>query len=117
MRIHSIVPEIYRQPIQDDVLPLTKPIVGTSGKVYTELLIPKGTVVTISMTGYNLYIFSQNYYHLDRMLILFFSWQEPRFVGPGRLCVPTGALVRNERTGRVVRWGVWEPVRPRAVSL
>ena len=44
-------------PIEDDVLPLTKPIVGTSGRVYTELQIPKGTAVTISTFGYNLYIF------------------------------------------------------------
>ena len=42
---------------QDDVLPLTKPIVGASGRVYTELPIPKGTNITISMTGYNLYLF------------------------------------------------------------
>ena len=41
-------------PIEDDVLPLTKPIVGTSGKVYTELLVPKGTPVTVSAMGYNL---------------------------------------------------------------
>ena len=40
--------------MQDDVLPLTKPVVGTSGKVYTELPIPKETVVTVSVTGYNL---------------------------------------------------------------
>ena len=47
-----------RTPIQDDILPLTKPIVGTSGKVYTELPIPKGTVIAISMFGYNLYVSS-----------------------------------------------------------
>ena len=44
--------------MQDDVLPLTKPIVGTSGKVYTELPIPKGTIVTVSMSGYHLCLFS-----------------------------------------------------------
>ena len=47
-----------RVPMQDDVLPLTKPIVGTSGRVYTELFIPKGTTVAVSLTGYNLYVFS-----------------------------------------------------------
>ena len=57
LRIHPAVLEMARVPIQDDVLPLTKPIVGTSGRVYTELPVPKGTNVTISVTGYNLYIF------------------------------------------------------------
>ena len=46
--------EIARLPIEDDVLPLTNPVVGTSGKVYTELPIPKGTPVTISAFGYNM---------------------------------------------------------------
>ena len=60
MRIHSIAPEISRQSTQDDVLPLTKPIVGTSGKVYTELPIPKGTIIAIPTSGYNLYVFFEN---------------------------------------------------------
>ena len=42
--------------MEDDVLPLTKPIVGISGKVYTELPIPKGTHVALSVHGYNLYV-------------------------------------------------------------
>ena len=49
--------ELIRVAIQNDVLPLTKPIVGTSGRVYTELPIPNGTNITISVTGYNLYLF------------------------------------------------------------
>jgi len=54
LRIHPAAVEIVRMPTQDDILPLTKPIVGTSGRVYTELPIPKGTTVTISTLGYNL---------------------------------------------------------------
>ena len=57
LRIHPIAVDIERTPIQDDILPLTKPIIGTSGRVYTELPVPKGTAVTISTIGYNLYIF------------------------------------------------------------
>ena len=45
-----------RTPIEDDILPLTKPIVGTSGRVYAEIPVPKGTVFTLSAFGYNLYI-------------------------------------------------------------
>jgi len=54
LRLHPIAVEVVRTPIQDDILPLTKPIVGTSGKVYNELPIPKGTVVSLSSFGYNL---------------------------------------------------------------
>ena len=55
LRVHPIAVEVVRAPIEDDVLPLTKPIVGTSGRVYRELLIPKGTAVIIPTSGYNLY--------------------------------------------------------------
>ena len=48
--------EISRAPEVDDVLPLSKPIVGLSGKVYNELPVPAGTIVTISTSGYNLYV-------------------------------------------------------------
>jgi len=53
LRINPISLEIARAPVEDDVLPLTKPIVGNSGRVYTELPIPKGTPVAISTIGYN----------------------------------------------------------------
>jgi len=48
--------EVMREPIEDDLLPLSKPIVGTSGKVYTDLPVPKGTMVTLSAFGYNMYV-------------------------------------------------------------
>lgn len=35
-------------------MPLSKPIVGVSGRVYHELPVPAGTIVTISTVGYNL---------------------------------------------------------------
>ena len=40
---------------EDDALPLSRPIVGLSGKVYNEILVPKETLMTISLMGYNLY--------------------------------------------------------------
>jgi len=57
LRVHPPIVEVARAPVQDDILPLTKPIVGTSGKVYTEIHVPKGTTVTVSFLGYNLYVF------------------------------------------------------------
>ena len=65
LRIHPIAVEITRAPMEDDVLPLTKPIVGTSGKVYNELPVPKGTRVDISTAGYHLYIFPTRHYTLS----------------------------------------------------
>ena len=58
MRIHPIIVEVMREPIDDDLLPLSKPIVGISGKVYNELPVPKGTMVALSAFGYNLCVIS-----------------------------------------------------------
>jgi len=54
LRVHPAGIEIERVATKDDVLPLTKPIVGVSGKVYKELPVPAGTLIRISMVGYNL---------------------------------------------------------------
>jgi hypothetical protein len=48
--------ELTRTPKKDDVLPLSKPIVGVSGKVHKQLLVPAGTIVTVSLLAYNLYV-------------------------------------------------------------
>lgn len=57
MRIYPVVIEVIRAPGTDDVLPLSKPIVGVSGKVHKELLVPAWTIVSISMVGYNLCVY------------------------------------------------------------
>ena len=54
LRVHPVVPEVTREAKSDDVLPLSKPVLGISGKVYNELFIPAGTTAWISMVGYNL---------------------------------------------------------------
>lgn len=54
LRFHSPVVDIARVIWDDDVVPLSKPIVGVSGKVYRELAIPRGTIINISPLGYNL---------------------------------------------------------------
>jgi len=58
LRHHPAVLDIQREPTKDDVLPLSKPIVGVSGKVYRELPVPAGTFMYISTAGYNLYVHS-----------------------------------------------------------
>jgi len=55
LRVHPIIIEVMREPIEDDLLPLSKPIVGTSGRVYAQLPVPKGTMVTLSAFGYNMH--------------------------------------------------------------
>jgi hypothetical protein len=54
LRIHSAIVEVSRVVWNDDVIPLSKPVVGKSGKVYNELPIPGGTSVVVSTYGHNL---------------------------------------------------------------
>ena len=56
MRVHPIAVEVLRVAKGDDVLPLSKPITGSSGKVYNELHIPAGTATYVSTVGYNMYV-------------------------------------------------------------
>jgi len=53
LRFHPVVPNIHRQATKDDVLPLSKPIISTTGELLHELPIPKGTKIMASIAGYN----------------------------------------------------------------
>ena len=55
LRVHPAIIEIVRFASEDDIIPLSKPVVGISGKVYNQLAIPKGTVVAVSTFGPNLW--------------------------------------------------------------
>jgi len=74
--------EVVRAPIRDDVLPLTKPIVGASGRVYTELPIPKGTLITLSAFGYNLCIVSPGHYYPGKVLTSLLHDRNQELWGP-----------------------------------
>jgi len=54
LRCHAPVIEIERVAREDQVLPLTRPMVGRSGKLHQSLPIPKGTIVNVSCWGYNM---------------------------------------------------------------
>ncbi|KAF9647031.1 cytochrome P450 [Thelephora ganbajun] len=54
LRIHPPVVEIPRVAWNDDIIPLSKPVLGVSGKVYAELAIPRRTMVVVSPLGHNL---------------------------------------------------------------
>jgi hypothetical protein len=56
LRFHPIVYHIWREAIDDDILPLQNPIVTESGETLDELPIPKGQTIACSINGYNRYV-------------------------------------------------------------
>ncbi|KAK0231349.1 cytochrome P450 [Armillaria fumosa] len=53
LRFNPIVYNIARTATQDDVLPLSKPVTLTTGKMVQEIAIPKGIFIVASIAGYN----------------------------------------------------------------
>ena len=53
MRYHPALYQNYRQAARDDVLPLSKPIIGRDGTEITKLPIAKGTKIILSIAAYN----------------------------------------------------------------
>lgn len=51
--MHPVVYGMFREGAKDDILPLSKPITLTNGKVITELPIPKGMNIIVSSAAYN----------------------------------------------------------------
>ncbi|KAG2744032.1 cytochrome P450 [Suillus brevipes Sb2] len=53
LRLHPIVPNLFREADSDDVIPLSQPIETRSGKIINEIPISKGQGVTASICAYN----------------------------------------------------------------
>ncbi|KAI0074875.1 cytochrome P450 [Panus rudis PR-1116 ss-1] len=53
LRFHPVAFHTHRRAAKDDVIPLSKPVTLESGKVVSELLVPQGTRIVISITAYN----------------------------------------------------------------
>lgn len=53
LRYHPAVYANYRQAARDDVLPLSTPIITTTGETINKLLIPKGLKIIASIAAYN----------------------------------------------------------------
>ncbi|KAJ6623728.1 cytochrome P450 [Mycena sp. CBHHK59/15] len=53
MRYHPVAPLGVREAARDEVLPLSKPVLTLSGKTITEIPIPKGMRLIVSISGYN----------------------------------------------------------------
>lgn len=95
MRVYPIAIEIVRTPNKDDVLPLSKSLVGVSGKIYKELPVPAGTIISISTVGYNLCVRPLNLRFAQVMTGLPVV-QEQGLVGTGRLRISPGAMAGHE---------------------
>lgn len=52
-RFDTVVPHLFRQATRDDILPLSKAIRTSSGKIVDSIPIPKGIRIVISNVGYN----------------------------------------------------------------
>jgi len=53
LRFHPAAPQVLRMALQDEILPLSKPILTESGDMIDEVLVPKGTEIVISIAAYN----------------------------------------------------------------
>ncbi|KAF8557930.1 cytochrome P450 [Imleria badia] len=53
LRLHPVAPQVFRVAREDDVLPLSKPILTESGEMINEVLVPKGTEIVLSIAAYN----------------------------------------------------------------
>ncbi|PIL33716.1 cytochrome P450 [Ganoderma sinense ZZ0214-1] len=53
LRFYPAVPHTYRQPLKDDVLPLSKPVTTRSGKVISQVPIRAGLRLILSVCAYN----------------------------------------------------------------
>lgn len=56
MRFHPALYQNYRVAVNDDVIPLSKPIVNKMGQEVQELQIPKSIKIIASIAAYNRYM-------------------------------------------------------------
>ncbi|KIY63100.1 PAH-inducible cytochrome P450 monooxygenase PC-PAH 1, partial [Cylindrobasidium torrendii FP15055 ss-10] len=53
LRMHPIIPTLFRMAAQDDVIPLSEPIVTSTGAILNEIPVLKGQHVDIAIHAYN----------------------------------------------------------------
>ncbi|EGO24688.1 hypothetical protein SERLADRAFT_356230 [Serpula lacrymans var. lacrymans S7.9] len=53
LRLHPIIPMLFREAASEDVIPLSQPIETASGKVINQVPVSKGQVINISICAYN----------------------------------------------------------------
>ncbi|PBK92245.1 cytochrome P450 [Armillaria gallica] len=53
LRLHPLAHCLFREPAQDDILPLSEPVIISDGKSCSQIPIPKGQIVLASIYTYN----------------------------------------------------------------
>ncbi|KAJ3775232.1 cytochrome P450 [Lentinula raphanica] len=53
LRLYAPIPSVIRKSTEDTIVPFSQPVVGKDGKVVTEVFLPKGTTVFISILNAN----------------------------------------------------------------
>lgn len=56
LRFNPVIPHLFRMSLQDDIIPLSKPITTLSGKVIEQIPIAKGQRIVMSVPAYNRYV-------------------------------------------------------------
>ncbi|KAJ4468368.1 cytochrome P450 [Lentinula edodes] len=75
LRFHPVAVHLFRIAVEDDVLPLMKPIVATTGEILKEVVVPKGTRIVGSIPAYN-----SAFDHADA-----FTFNPDRWLDPGHV--------------------------------
>lgn len=52
MRYRVTVPYVTRVAAEDDIIPLSNPVIGRDGKLINEIFVPKGTPVDGGLVSY-----------------------------------------------------------------
>ncbi|KAJ7588140.1 cytochrome P450 [Mycena floridula] len=73
LRLHPAVPDTTREAHEDDVMPLSTPIVTATGQTVSSIAIPKGTSVTIPILAINT---SENFWGPDAKIFRPERWLE-----------------------------------------
>ncbi|KAH7869953.1 cytochrome P450 [Lentinula edodes] len=77
LRFHPVAVHLFRVAVEDDVLPLMKPIVATTGEILQEVVVPKGTRIVGSIPAYNR--------HEDVFGSDAFTFNPDRWLNPGHV--------------------------------
>ncbi|KAJ3758781.1 cytochrome P450 [Lentinula raphanica] len=77
LRFHPVAVHLFRVAVEDEVLPLSKPIVSTTGESLRELVVPKGTRIVGSIPAYNRH---KDVFGIDAFEFNIDRWLQPGYI-------------------------------------